>query len=118
MGNNKIDGKIQLFCPPVESHSLIMAHYTDKEITDILRGKNTRKAKERAFERDEVLFHGPATIINSCSGEKTVVRCAPEDTFDPKYGYLLCKVLQLSGVSHKRLAQKLKEVEEKYQRTM
>ncbi len=66
-------------------------------------------------EPEQLLFNGSATIIISPSGKKTVVKCAREDRFNPRYGYLLAKFIESSGLSHRAAEKRLKEVDEEYQ---
>ena len=42
---------------------------------------------------ERVIYNDPATVIHWSDGTKTVVKCQPEDKFDPKLGFLLavCK---------------------------
>ena len=60
--------------------------------------------------KERVIFNGPATIVISPSGKKTVVKCAPGDTFDPRYGYLLCKFIESSGMTRTQVSKKLKSI--------
>lgn len=41
---------------------------------------------------DRVIFNKPATIIKWKSGDKTVVKCGPDDEYDPEKGFILCLV--------------------------
>lgn len=42
------------------------------------------------FEVKDIIFNGPATIINWVDGTKTVVKCQDGDTFDKEKGIALC----------------------------
>lgn len=42
------------------------------------------------FDYEKVIFNDPATIVIWSDGTKTVVKCQPEDVFDPEKGLALC----------------------------
>lgn len=46
---------------------------------------------------EKVIFHEPATIVYWIDGTKTVVKCGPDDTFDPEKGIALCYMKKVLG---------------------
>lgn len=46
---------------------------------------------------EKVIFHEPATIVYWIDGTKTVVKCGPDDTFDPEKGLALCYMKKVLG---------------------
>ena len=48
-------------------------------------------------EVDKVIFNEPATIVMWKDGTKTVVKCHPDDCYDPEKGFLLCCAKKLLG---------------------
>lgn len=61
-------------------------------------------------QEDEVIFNGPATILNHSDGTKTVVKCNQDDNFDPRFGYLLAKYLKATGQTRTQVSKELKSV--------
>ena len=60
--------------------------------------------------KEKVVFHDKTTIL--LTGEdKIVVECAPGDEFSSRYGYLLCKFMELTGLGHGATEKRLKEVD-------
>ena len=45
----------------------------------------------------QVIYNDPATIVLWDDGTKTVVKCHPEDVYDPEKGFLLCCAKKLFG---------------------
>lgn len=45
----------------------------------------------------QVIYNDPATIVLWNDGSKTVVKCHPEDVYDPEKGFLLCCAKKLMG---------------------
>lgn len=44
-----------------------------------------------------VIHHAPATIIYWEDGDKTVVKCCANDTYDPEKGFLLAYLKKIHG---------------------
>ncbi len=80
---------------------------------NILYEFNSTKITFSKPPEERVIFDGPATIVVSPTGEKTVVKCSEGDTFDPKYGYLLCKFMESSGMTRTQVSKHLKKISEK-----
>lgn len=53
--------------------------------------------EDKKFHYKEVIFNPPATIIKWQDGTKTVVKCSPEDEFDPEKGIALCYMKKALG---------------------
>lgn len=49
------------------------------------------------FDYEKVIFNDPATIVIWSDGTKTVVKCKPEDVFDPEKGLALCFMKKALG---------------------
>lgn len=64
---------------------------------------------------EEVWFSGPATIVKWPDGEKTVVKCNKEDTFDPVKGYLVAYFLKTSGMTRTQAGKWFDEMRESYE---
>ena len=45
----------------------------------------------------QVIYNDPATIVLWDDGSKTVVKCHPDDVYDPEKGFLLCCAKKLMG---------------------
>lgn len=67
-----------------------------KEAEEKLKAKANKKYMKFADDIsdciDRVIFNKPATIIKWKSGDKTVVKCGPDDEYDPEKGFILCLV--------------------------
>lgn len=50
-----------------------------------------------ALRIKKVIFNEPATIVFWNDGTKTVVKCGPNDIFDPEKGIAMCFVKRLYG---------------------
>ena len=46
---------------------------------------------------EKVVYNDPATIVIWNDGTKTVVKCHPDDVYDPEKGFLLCCAKKLLG---------------------
>lgn len=83
-------------CDEIGEYLLDQAY--EKEITmfdtksyshDIMNLIYTKSYKEFWHSIDKVIFNPPATIIKWRSGEKTVVKCGENETFDPEKGLVM-----------------------------
>ena len=45
----------------------------------------------------KIIFNDPATIILWNDGTKTVVKCGPDDVYDPEKGYVMCLLKRFCG---------------------
>lgn len=45
----------------------------------------------------KIIFNDPATIILWNDGTKTVVKCGPDDAYDPEKGYVMCLLKRFCG---------------------
>ena len=45
----------------------------------------------------KVIYNDPATIVFWNDGTKTIVKCHPDDVYDPEKGFLLCCAKKLMG---------------------
>lgn len=45
----------------------------------------------------KIIFNDPATIILWNDGSKTVVKCGPDDKYDPEKGYVMCLLKRFCG---------------------
>jgi len=66
---------------------------------------------QEGFPDEEVIFHGPATIVTPKGGEKVVVKCAEGDAYDPRYGYLLAQFMIQTGMTRTQVSKHLKKIE-------
>lgn len=57
----------------------------------------TAKAAVGASGVRKVIFNDPATVIYWDDGTRTVVKCQPGDTFDPKTGFLMAVCKRMCG---------------------
>ena len=55
------------------------------------------------MRKRKVIFHAPATIVLWEDGTRTVVKCDPGDTYDPKYGLALCYMKKALGNTSRAL---------------
>lgn len=46
---------------------------------------------------DDIIINPPATIVKWDDGTKTVVRCQPNDEYDPEKGIALCFMKKMCG---------------------
>lgn len=57
-----------------------------------------------------VTFNGPATIVFWDNGDKTVVKCSEDDTFDKKTGFLMAYYRYHSRQTRTQVAKALKRI--------
>ena len=67
------------------------------------------KAKLFYPDIDEIIFNDPATIIKWSNGQKTVVKCAEGDEYDPFIGALLCVAKRAMGDNYRKNINKIYE---------
>ncbi len=58
------------------------------------------KSKAFIYGIKKIIFSGPCTIILWYDGTKTIVRCGPDDKFDPEKGIAMCILKKMFGSSH------------------
>ena len=63
-----------------------------KEITNASYGVRNDKP-----EIDKVIFSGPCTIVMWSDGDKTIVRCGEDDTFDKEKGLAMAISKKMLG---------------------
>lgn len=69
------------------------------------------------FEYKKVIFNPPATIVIWKDGTKTVVKCSPDDEFDPEKGLAFCfmkKAMGNSGAYNKVLKKETSSFQGEY----
>lgn len=66
-------------------------------------------------EYERIIFNNPATIILWKDGTKTVVKCGPDDTYDPEKGLAMCLLKKLCGndgtIFHQTIRKMMKSYE-------
>lgn len=84
----RIEGYVETI-NDVQSYAMNDAINTYKLFTNLQEVKN--------FEYQKVIFNPPATIIIWKDGTKTIVKCQPDDKFDPEKGIALCFMKRALG---------------------
>ena len=62
----------------------------------------------------EIIFHEPATIVYWKDGTKTVVKCNPEDSFDPEKGVFVAMLKKIGEADYSGWLDQIKPYIEKY----
>ena len=62
----------------------------------------------------EIIFHEPATIVYWKDGTKTVVKCNPEDSFDPEKGVFVAMLKKIGESDYSGWLDQIKPYIEKY----
>jgi len=83
-------------------------HYeTENEFIEILKSMSQLdypvqgdELKVTDLSEERVIFSGAATIVIDGNGKKTMVKCSKDDDYNPLLGYLICKFMQSTGMSH------------------
>lgn len=77
-----------------ESYESETGRYDIRIIGSACQFKDTNKPRlaqrEGFFSYEKVIFNPPATIVIWNDGSKTVVKCGPNDYYDPEKGLALC----------------------------
>ncbi len=84
-----------------------MGEQTHKEIVDKVKIYFTRGTSDKKFEYKKIIFSGPATIILWEDGTKTVVKCSPDQTFDPYSGVAIAFMKKVLGNGNKHRNKKI-----------
>jgi hypothetical protein len=65
--------------------------------------------ESRKLVAEKVIFNPPATVVLWADGTKTVVKCDPEDGFDPTTGVALCYMKKALGNTSRELNKALRK---------
>lgn len=78
-----------------------MDRRAQEELKDLKAGHYTYRVmgsgKFLTFEIEKVIFNYPATIVIWGDGSKTVVKCGPNDVYDPEKGLAMCFAKRILG---------------------
>lgn len=96
-------------CPDLPSVMLMDDRAIARAVHEGMAVDYSRQSTERAKKNDlvifgmcrisirKVIFNGPATIVFWSDDTKTVVKCAPEDTYDMEKGLAMAIVKKMAG---------------------
>lgn len=66
-------------------------------MTGFLIGQSKREPQAPELMITDVIYNDPATVIYWSDKTRTVVKCQPGDTYDPKTGFLLALCKKVCG---------------------
>ena len=81
-----------------ESFTLFVGWYIKRTADDFYNSEDERNEIETMYPRN-IVFNGPATIVEWYDGTKTVVKCQKGDTFDPLTGVAMCALKKMLGTN-------------------
>lgn len=70
---------------------------TEVRIEGVLTRLAERKPQAQELTVEDVIYNDPATVIHWSDKTRTVVKCQPGDTYDPKTGFLLALCKKVCG---------------------
>lgn len=70
---------------------------TEARIEGTLTRRTERKPQAPELMVTDVIYNDPATVVYWSDNTRTVVKCQPDDTYDPKTGFLLALCKKVCG---------------------
>lgn len=69
----------------------------------------------RELHKTQVIYNPPATVVLWADGTRTVVKCSPNDLYDPEKGLALCYMKKALGNTSRALNDVLHSEEENWE---